>query len=464
MTDGRAIPSALQGGPEPAPRRNAHARFMTSTLTDIPPALGRALPQPRLLSRVAPFGPAVSLDLHRRTYPAPPAPRSGSRPELIDEVDRAGLRGRGGARFPTADKMRSVAGGKKRPIVVANGTEGEPSSGKDRLLITRAPHLVLDGALWAAAAIGADQVIISVDRAHPESASALRHALAERDGAESVAVGVRIAETPPRYVAGESSALVHWLNGGLAKPTAGPRPHDKGVAGRPTLVQNVETLAHLAQIESWGAEWFRQRGTADDPGTSLFTVTGAVAQPSVVEAPMGTTIGEIIALAGGQSRPLQALLVGGFFGTWITAAEGLDAPYCREGLERLGAAPGAGVIVAFPTEACGIAETAMVMGWYAAESAGQCGPCLYGLADLAAGAARLGAATGAADELARMRRWAGQIEGRGGCRHPDGATHLLRSAFTVFRADVDRHLGGLPCLGASRPPALRVPRTSATWR
>jgi NADH:ubiquinone oxidoreductase subunit F (NADH-binding) len=437
---------------------------MTSTLTACPSPPGRVLPQPRLLGGVPPFGPAVSLDVHRRTYPAPPPPRSGPRSDLIDEIDRAGLRGRGGARFPTAEKMRSVAKSKKKPIVVANGTEGEPNSGKDRTLITRVPHLVLDGALWAAAAIGADQVIICVARAHPQNASALRHALAERAGAEPMTVRVRVAETPPRYVAGESSALVHWLNGGPAKPTAGPQPHDNGVAGKPTLVQNVETLAHLAQIESWGAEWFRQTGTLDDPGTALFTVAGAVAQPSVVEAPVGTRTGEIITLAGGPTQPLQALLVGGFFGTWITAADGLDAPYCREGLQTLGAAPGAGIIVAFPTGACGIAETAMVLGWYAAESAGQCGPCLYGLADLAGGAVRLGAASAGADELARMRRWADQIEGRGGCRHPDGATRLLRSAFTVFRADLDRHLGGLPCLGVSRPPVLHVPRTSTTWK
>jgi NADH:ubiquinone oxidoreductase subunit F (NADH-binding) len=181
-----------------------------------------------------------------------------------------------------------------------------------------------------------------------------------------------------------------------------------------------------------------------------------VAQASVVEAPIGTPTGEIIALAGGPTRPLQALLVGGFFGTWITAAEGLDTPYCREGLQPLGASPGAGIIVAFPTEACGLAETAMVLGWYAAESAGQCGPCVFGLSDLAAGAVRLGAATAGPDDLARMRRWADQIEGRGGCHHPDGATRLLRSAFSVFRADLDRHLSGLPCLGSSRPPAPLV--------
>jgi NADH:ubiquinone oxidoreductase subunit F (NADH-binding) len=182
----------------------------------------------------------VSLDVHRRTYPASPAPRSGPWPELIDEVARAGLRGRGGARFPAAEKMRSVAAGKKKPAIVANGTEGEPNSGKDRLLLTRVPHLVVEGALWAAAAVGADEVIICVDRAHPEGGRALRHALAERAGAEPATVRVRVAETPPRYVAGESSALVHWLNGGPAKPTAAGRPHERGVDGRPTLVQNVE--------------------------------------------------------------------------------------------------------------------------------------------------------------------------------------------------------------------------------
>ena len=461
-----SIPSPLQATPGPPLSTTAHDRSMTTTTIPVPHRPRPVQPsQARLLGALAADGRSQPLEIHRSHYPAPPAGGDGAWSELIDEVDRAGLRGRGGAGFPTARKMRTVAAGRRRPVVVANGTEGEPNSGKDHLLLTRAPHLVLDGALWAAAAVGADRVIVCVDRTRPDALAAMRHALAERAAAEPRAVDIDITGTPPRYVAGEETALVHWLNGGPAKPTATPpRPYERGFDGRPTLVQNVETLAHVAQIETRGADWFRQSGPPDEPGTALFTVSGAVARPSIVEAPIATTTAGILALAGGPSQPLQALLVGGFFGTWVAAAEAMDAPYSRTGLQPLGAAPGAGVIVALPAGACGMAETARIMAWYAAESAGQCGPCVFGLTDLAAGAATIAGATAHRDELDRLRRWADQIQGRGGCRHPDGAIRLLRSALTVFGTDLDRHLDGHACPGASARPFVHVPSSAPVWR
>ena len=181
-------------------------------------------------------------------------------------VADAGLRGRGGAGFATARKMRSVAEGRRRPVVVANGTEGEPASDKDAVLLARVPHLVVDGAMGAAAAVGADRVIICVDRDNKPAIAGVRHALAERAARQPAAIDVRLCATPPRYVAGEEMALVHFVNAGPAKPTAAPpRPYQRGVDGRPTLVQNVEMLAHLTQIATRGADWFRQAGT--DAGT-----------------------------------------------------------------------------------------------------------------------------------------------------------------------------------------------------
>jgi NADH:ubiquinone oxidoreductase subunit F (NADH-binding) len=230
------------------------------------------------------------------------------------------------------------------------------------------------------------------------------------------------------------------------------------------LVQNVETLAHMAQICTEGAVWFRQAGTSDEPGTALLTISGAVARPSIVEAPIGTPIEQILALAGGPTTPLQALLVGGFFGTWVPAADGLAAPFSRSGLMPLDSSPGAGVIVALPAGACGLVETARVVSWYRAESAGQCGPCLFGLGDLASELAMIAAADAGPADLQRLRRWAAQIDGRGGCRHPDGAVRLLRSAVNVFGEDLDRHLAGTPCRWASSPPTVFVPRSSTTWR
>jgi NADH:ubiquinone oxidoreductase subunit F (NADH-binding) len=429
---------------------------MPAATVERPPRTGR------LLSSGSGDGDGwTGLAEHRARYPRPPAPGRSPHDGLIDLVERSGLGGRGGAGFPTGRKLRAVAAGRGPRVVVVNGAEGEPASGKDQVLLGRLPHLVFDGALWAAAAVGASRVVVCVDRAHSEAFATVRRALAERAAAEA-GVEIQLAASPSRYVSGESSALVQWLDGGPAMPTMG-HAHERGVDGRPTLVQNVETLAHLAQIACHGAEWFRSVGTADEPGTSLVSVSGAVARPSVVEVAFGTALADIVALAGGTTVPVQALLVGGYFGAWLPVRAG-GAPYSRAGLQPFGAGPGAGVVIALPAGACGLAETARVLGWFAGESAGQCGPCAFGLPSLAgtAGALARGQATTA--DVTRLRRWASEIEGRGACRHPDGAVGLLRSALSVFSADVDRHAAGVPCPGAAEHGVLWVPAPVEGWR
>jgi NADH:ubiquinone oxidoreductase subunit F (NADH-binding) len=417
----------------------------------------------RLLRHSGGDGRPPTLAEHRSRYRRPPAPARRPERALIDVVAAAGLRGRGGAGFPTARKLEAVAGRRGPRIVIANATEGEPASSKDRALMNHAPHLVLDGAALAAAAVGASQIIVCIDRADRRAVRSLRAAIAERTGEGGAAA--ELVETPTRYVAGEETALVRFLNGGDAKPTHVPtRPFEKGVDGRPSLIQNVETLAHIAQIGSFGAAWFRQTGTPDEPGTTLVTVTGAVARPAVVEVPVGTQVRRILARAGGPAEPLAALLAGGFSGTWIPVAAGGTAAFSRAGLSQLGASPGAGILVALPAGACGLAETARILRWFAAESAGQCGPCVFGLADIARTTAAIATGRAATGDVERLRRWAGQIERRGACRHPDGAVRLLRSALDVFASDLDGHLGGRPCAAARGPGRLAVPETVAGWR
>ncbi|MEA2588365.1 MAG: hypothetical protein QOH66_1292, partial [Actinomycetota bacterium] len=349
------------------------------------PVSSPARPFRRLLAHIhspgAERGAWQSLAEHRTRYPRPPVPRARPLTELIDVVERAGLRGRGGAGFPTAVKMRTVAKGRGRAVVLANGTEGEPASYKDKLLLTHQPHLVLDGALLAAAAVGADRVVIGVEETAPEALGAMRRALAERASSEPAGVRVEVVATPAGYVSGEESALVSFVNGGPALPTTAPRPFERGVGRRPTLVQNVETLAHLAQIARNGAGWFRQSGSPEEPGTALVTVSGAVARPGVIEVPIGTPLEAIVGRAAPVGRPAAAL-VGGFFGTWVPAAQ-FGLPFSRAGLAQAGASPGAGVVIVLADGACGLTETARIMAWYAAESAGQCGPCVFGLVALA---------------------------------------------------------------------------------
>jgi NADH:ubiquinone oxidoreductase subunit F (NADH-binding) len=219
-------------------------------------------------------------------------------------------------------------------------------------------------------------------------------------------------------------------------------------------VQNVETLAHLALIGRFGASWFRSAGTAAEPGTMLVTVLGAVREPGVREIAIGTPVGAVLEAAGGKSAPLQALLIGGYFGRWVDAAAAIPAAFSSAGLAPLGASVGAGLIAALPANACGLAETARVTRYLADESAGQCGPCLFGLDAVAGEVQRL--AEGRTSDLATLKRWLGQVNGRGACSHPDGAVRLISSALTVFAAELDRHAQGW-CCGSAKTAILPVP-------
>jgi NADH:ubiquinone oxidoreductase subunit F (NADH-binding) len=339
-------------------------------------------------------------------------------------------------------------------VVLVNGTEGEPASYKDKLLLVHQPHLVIDGALIAAAAVGAGRVVIGVEEDAFEALRALRRALGER-GAEPAGVPVEVVATPSGYVSGEESALVSFVNGGPAKPTAPPRPFEKGVGRRPTLVSNVETLCHLAQIARNGATWFRGSGTAEEPGTALVTVSGAVERAGVIEVPIGTPLSTIVERAGPLGA-VGAALVGGFFGTWVPAAQ-FGLAFSREGLGQVGASPGAGVVIVVGEGACGLSETARIMAWYAGQTAGQCGPCVFGLPAMAGEMAALCHGPVPAEGLLRLRRWAAQVEGRGACRHPDGSVRLLRSALAAFPGDVEAHLGGRPCPGSHGAAVIAVP-------
>lgn len=391
---------------------------------------------PRLLAGIGerPAGLAA----HDRRYgPLPARGRARGRPHrLIDIVEASGLTGRGGAGFPAGRKMRSVAAGPGGKVVVANGAEGEPTSLKDRLLLTRLPHLVLDGMTLAAEAVGAHQAYLCVHGNQGDLLDSLQDAVEERRAAGRDPVPIRVVGLPGRYVSSEQSSIVHYLNGGPGVPTfSPPRPHERGVGGKPTLVHNVETLAHLVLIARHGDRWFREAGLPSAPGSMLVTVTGAVAWPGVYEIEMGTPVGQVVMLAGGPVEPLQALLVGGYFGAWLPVEAAWPVPMTHAGLKAAGGALGAGIVIAFPASCCPLAETAGVARYLAEETAGQCGPCLFGLPALAnalGDLANSGGRAGAIDQIAALLP---VIEGRGACRHPDGATQLVRSVLRAFPAD-----------------------------
>lgn len=428
-------------------------------------APGSELPVARLLQDLGRAGrPASLAEHHRRFGVLPPgAVRRGGDRALLEEVERSGLLGRGGAGFPTGRKMRTVAASGKPTVVVANGMEGEPAAAKDALLMAVAPHLVLDGVEVAARAVGADRAHLVVHRGSP-SAAVLRAAIADR----SASSGVRVSldELPHHYVASEESALVHWLNGGEGKPLfVPPRPFERGVGGHPTLINNVETLAQLALICRYGSAWFRAVGDPDEPGTMLLTISGAVHRPGVVEVPTGTLLSTAMALAGGLTQPVQAVVVGGYFGTWVPSGVAPSLPLTHTGLRSVGGALGAGIVIALPESACGLAETASVIGYLAAQNAGQCGPCVRGLPAIAGALHDLAHGSWHQRQRRDLDRWMSVVPGRGACRHPDGAVRFAASALQVFADDVDRHERDGPCPAATRPPVLPVGRPlGATWR
>ena len=428
--------------------------------------LERAAPDglPRLLAGYRPDEP-MSLRDHLQRYRPPPrrgATRRGG--PLVATVEAAGLRGRGGAGFPTATKMRAVVQRHGRPVVVVNGSEGEALSVKDQLLLTSLPHLVLDGAVLAAEAVGADEVVVAVDRAARGALASVSRALAERHAAQLDPEVVRLVDLPTRYVAGEETALVQFLNGGDAKPTfTPPRPFERGVGGRPTLIQNVETLAHLALIARFGPDWYREMGTADEPGSTLLTVGGAVQHASVCEVALGTPIRDAVHAAGGLSSEVSAFLVGGYYGSWLKAGVAWDLPLTNAALRAEGAALGTGVVYAFPAGRCGLVAAARVTRYLAGESAGQCGPCVYGLQAISDAMASIAAGREPERMADRLQQLFGEVRGRGACGYPDGVVRFVASSLKVFDDEIARHEAHGRCL-AGEPPVLPIPAVDGSWR
>ncbi len=416
---------------------------------------------PRLLP--TPGTPRETLADYQRTGGYSAAAWEHTPAALIAEILASGLRGRGGAGFPAGVKWRAVAAGRGRKAVVINAAESEPASQKDRILFLARPHLIIEGALLAARAVEASEVIVYT---HDNAVATV----AERARAELAASGLRLprwrtVSAPPGYVAGESSAAINVINGKGARPTLKP-PHatERGVGGRPTLVQNVETLANVPGIARDGAKAFRTVGSPDYPGTILLTLGGAVARPGVYEVPSGTPLAMVIsACGGGTPWGVQALLPGGFFGGWLAPAALRDGTALTPAsLRAAGAELGSAAIVVVPQGVCGLGQALALLRFFAAESARQCGPCTFGIPAMAEALARLARGTAEPDDLPRLRHYAERmLPHRGACGHLDGAAHSARSALTVFAAEIETHLqhggcgrperGILP--GLAGPPA-----------
>jgi NADH:ubiquinone oxidoreductase subunit F (NADH-binding) len=391
--------------------------------------------------------------------PLPTGRTQAWRQRFVAALESSGLGGRGGANFPAAIKLAVAHSGGRGGTVVVNGMEGEPASDKDKFLLLRNPHLVLDGAQLLAAAMDAARVTVCVPAGRDHVAAAVSAAMAERVAAGYSPVPETLVRPPDRFIAGEESALVGFVRSGVSLPTFRP---EKGVplriGRRGVLVHNAETLAHVAMIARTGPEAFRAHGVVEEPGTALVTISGAVEQAGVVEIDRGTPLAAIAARATPIGSP-QAFLVGGYGGSWVGPAD-FSTPYTSMSLRTIGATAGVGILVVLGPHSCGIAESARIAGYLAEQSAGQCGPCVYGLPAVAGDMARLARGQVDAHLMERLGRRLAEVNGRGACRHPDGAVSLVRSALAVFAEDVRSHLRGAPCAHVNSATALRFPGLS----
>ncbi len=370
---------------------------------------------------------------------------------LIEALERAELHGHGGGFFPTATKLAAVAAQRKRPIVVVNGAEGEPLSRKDRFLLTARSGVVLDGAFAVARVLGADTIVIAVQRRQTETIERLETVLGSRPELSGRgAPRVEVVGVPAGFVTGQETALLRYLGGGDAKPTAAPPyPFERGLRKRPTLVSNAETFAQIARVVS---------GSFD--GSRHVTVSGAVERTTVVQVRPGTTVASALAGVGGATEPVSAILLGGYGGTWAAVEEALAFTLDEPALRARGMTLGAGIIFALGESQCGVAEVARVTRWMAGQGAGQCGPCVFGLAAIAEALEGLCAphsvAADRADALAQIRRWCAMVNRRGGCAHPDGVSRYVISALTVMSEEFADHAAHGPCARCGSAVAAEV--------
>ncbi|NUW30071.1 ferredoxin [Nonomuraea sp. SMC257] len=401
----------------------------------------------------------LDLPAHR-TLHGEPSPRDIE--TLIAEVNEVDMRGRGGAAFPFGRKLRAVAdaSGSRECVVLVNGAEGEPASSKDAMLLIRAPHLVLDGAVLAAEALNAREVVVATARGEVAESS-IAAAVAERRaakvaGATESHIPIRVVGLEERFISGEGGALVRAVNGleGIP-PGRKKRAATSGVDGLPTLLSNTETFAQLAVLAELGPEKYAEVGTSKEPGTVLLTVSGGAATNAVIEAQTGTLLADVLDLC--DAEPGEGVLMGGYHGAFLTPQAAVSAVISREGMKQAGADLGAGIIVPLGEATCPLGEAARVAAYLAAQSAGQCGPCRLGLPDVARQILALVDGTGSTDAVRRSVR---AVERRGACFHPDGTARFVLSALDAFENDIALHLEfgscGRPVLGVLPLPEQEV--------
>lgn len=379
------------------------------------------------------------LDGHRAEVGARRSYAGDATGTLLAALEEIRLTGRGGGHFPTATKWRSVLAHGAAGTVVANGAEGEPGCAKDAVLLQTRPHLVLDGLVSAMEATGAAAGVVWLHDGAWASTRSVSRALSERAAAGVLDPALRIVHAPERYLSGEATGVIRTLEGGPTLPRYVPDPaRPWSVGAAPVLVNNVETLARVGLLAAGSPSTYRP--------TSMLTVVSRTHR-AVLEVDTTTTFGEVVARAWSSpdGQEPQAVLLGGYGGSWVPWEQLRELTVEAEALRRAGLSIGAGLVAPLPATACGLEESARLVRYLAGQSARQCGPCVFGLASVSALADDLSAGRLTSTGRRRLARFLGEIAGRGACRHPDGAVRMLASALLVFDADLRRHRRGRTC-------------------
>jgi NADH-quinone oxidoreductase subunit F len=365
--------------------------------------------------------------------------------QVVEEVALSGLRGRGGAGFPTGRKWLAVRSTGTGPrYVVCNAAEGEPATFKDRLLIRRNPYRVLDGLQIAAHAVGAERAYVGLKGSFTTEFDAVSRALDDMERSDALPVPVEVVAGPDHYLLGEETGLLEAIEEREPLPRVA-RPYYLGLFARPpdenpTAVNNVETLSNVPHILAEGPDWLRQWGSDASPGTMCFTVAGDVEREGVWELPMGTTIRELVERAEGVRGGGEVKVI--FPGASSTALvpEQLDTPLTFEHMAAVGSALGAGGFAVYDQTTCVVEPALLFCRFLHVESCGQCPPCKLNSGDVVEFLEGLERGEGGADLDVALVRARGATDGQK-CALPTGTSLLMQSLFLTFEDEFRAHAG-----------------------
>jgi NADH-quinone oxidoreductase subunit F len=383
--------------------------------------------------------------------------------DVIGNLESSGLRGRGGANFPTHTKWEMVRAARPGPrYVICNGGEHEPGSLKDRELMTHYPHTVLEGLLIAAHTVGAHKAYVYITEDQAQALTSIRTAIDELEEAGYRQGGNKrfhcelvCIPGPSTYVSGEETAAINAIEGREAKPRKKPPyPTVEGLFSAPTLVNNSETLAHVPTILGRGAAWFRQIGTPGSPGTVLVTLTNGVNRPGVYEVAYGTPIRAILDNCGGGTlggRSVKAILPGGPSLPFLSAAA-LDAPFEHESLKQAGSSVGCGAIRIWLEGECMVEPILKFAEFFAQAQCGQCAPCRMETSAFVLALRQIANGTGSSNQIRQMEKVAAFAGAKGGlCSLIPMAAATVFSGLRLFESDFRNHMEHRGCNRAGAP-------------